>query len=110
VTFVSSYKYINELCDEKKFRKVPTGVFQQLRDAANDGLITVRIVDTEIKFDFLTAQGIFARGKLGYRSPRAHACIRTGCCSWHVRRYARHRHPASHEMGPTGQVRIFCAG
>ncbi|KAM0146394.1 hypothetical protein ACHAQE_010763 [Botrytis cinerea] len=40
ITFVSSYKYINELCNEKKFRKVPGGIFKELRDAANDGLIT----------------------------------------------------------------------
>jgi len=42
VTFCSDHRLINELCDEKRFRKVPSGIMKELRSAANDGLITVR--------------------------------------------------------------------
>ncbi|KAJ8125464.1 hypothetical protein O1611_g8175 [Lasiodiplodia mahajangana] len=58
VVLVNSHRLINELCDEKRFAKVPNGVLEQIRNGVHDGLFTTR------------------RGKLGDCPPHFDASVR----------------------------------
>lgn len=37
---VSNYELLNELCDEKRFSKQPSGALMQVRNGTGDGLFT----------------------------------------------------------------------
>ncbi|KAI2622619.1 bifunctional P-450:NADPH-P450 reductase [Xylaria nigripes] len=37
-----SHRLVNELCDEKRFVKIPTGPLEQIRNGVHDGLFTAR--------------------------------------------------------------------
>jgi cytochrome P450/NADPH-cytochrome P450 reductase len=39
---VNSHRLIDELCDEKRFTKVPTGVLAEIRNGVHDGLFTAK--------------------------------------------------------------------
>ncbi|KAI0180765.1 cytochrome P450 [Hypoxylon sp. FL1284] len=39
----SSHRLVNELCDEKRFLKIPRGALEQIRNGVHDGLFTARI-------------------------------------------------------------------
>ncbi|KAI1106415.1 cytochrome P450 [Jackrogersella minutella] len=43
VVIASSHHIINELCDEKRFIKIPKGPLHELRSGVHDGLFTARI-------------------------------------------------------------------
>ena len=40
VVVINSYELLNEVCDEKRFKKVPLGGLAQLRNGVGDGLFT----------------------------------------------------------------------
>ncbi|KXJ93884.1 bifunctional unspecific monooxygenase/NADPH--hemo protein reductase [Microdochium bolleyi] len=42
VVFCSSFALVDELCDEKRFVKIPMSALQQVRNGVNDGLFTAR--------------------------------------------------------------------
>ncbi|KAI0113523.1 bifunctional P-450:NADPH-P450 reductase [Nemania sp. FL0031] len=42
VVLVNSHRLINELCDEKRFAKVPKGVLEEIRNGVHDGLFTAK--------------------------------------------------------------------
>ncbi|KAI1174519.1 bifunctional P-450:NADPH-P450 reductase [Nemania sp. FL0916] len=42
VVFANSYRLINELCDEKRFTKIPNGVLEEIRNGVHDGLFTAK--------------------------------------------------------------------
>lgn len=44
---VSSYALVNELCDEKRFKKDIRGVLSQVREGVHDGLFTASGPDEE---------------------------------------------------------------
>jgi cytochrome P450/NADPH-cytochrome P450 reductase len=41
-TFVSSQELVNEICDEKRFRKIVGGPLKEIRAFAGDGLFTAQ--------------------------------------------------------------------
>lgn len=41
--FCSSVELVNELCDERRFKKIPFGGLAEVRNGVNDGLFTARI-------------------------------------------------------------------
>ncbi|ORY56856.1 cytochrome P450 [Pseudomassariella vexata] len=43
VVFCSTHALIDELCDEKRFKKVPTGVLYEIRNGVHDGLFTAML-------------------------------------------------------------------
>lgn len=42
-TVVSTHALVDELCDEKRFKKVPGSVLRQIRNGVNDGLFTAEL-------------------------------------------------------------------
>lgn len=42
LVFANSYRLINELCDEKRFVKIPNGVLAEIRNGVHDGLFTAK--------------------------------------------------------------------
>ncbi|KAI1129854.1 bifunctional P-450:NADPH-P450 reductase [Nemania abortiva] len=42
IVMANSHRLINELCDEKRFTKIPNGVLEQIRNGVHDGLFTAR--------------------------------------------------------------------
>ncbi|KAI1369012.1 bifunctional P-450:NADPH-P450 reductase [Xylaria arbuscula] len=42
IVFANSHRLINELCDEKRFTKIPNGVLEEIRHGVHDGLFTAR--------------------------------------------------------------------
>ncbi|KAI3323944.1 bifunctional P-450:NADPH-P450 reductase [Xylariaceae sp. AK1471] len=42
IVMANSHRLINELCDEKRFTKVPTGVLAEIRHGVHDGLFTAK--------------------------------------------------------------------
>ncbi|KAF4120958.1 cytochrome P450 / NADPH-cytochrome P450 reductase [Geosmithia morbida] len=43
VVFVSTHALADEICDERRFKKVPTGALTEVRNGVNDGLFTAHI-------------------------------------------------------------------
>ncbi|KAI1424799.1 bifunctional P-450:NADPH-P450 reductase [Xylaria sp. FL1777] len=42
IVFANSHRLINELCDEKRFAKIPNGVLEEIRNGVHDGLFTAK--------------------------------------------------------------------
>ncbi|KAI2465636.1 cytochrome P450 [Annulohypoxylon bovei var. microspora] len=43
IVFVSSHRLVDELCDEKRFIKIPKGALFEIRNGVHDGLFTAKI-------------------------------------------------------------------
>ncbi|KAK6063914.1 cytochrome P450 [Seiridium cupressi] len=43
VTVVSSHALVDEVCNEKRFKKVPAGALKEIRNGVHDGLFTAKI-------------------------------------------------------------------
>ncbi|KAJ2997809.1 hypothetical protein NUW58_g531 [Xylaria curta] len=42
VVFVNSHRLVDEMCDEKRFAKIPSGVLEEIRNGVHDGLFTAK--------------------------------------------------------------------
>lgn len=43
IVFVSSHRLVDEVCDEKRFKKVPNVVLAEVREGVHDGLFTAKL-------------------------------------------------------------------
>ncbi|CAJ2512010.1 Uu.00g076350.m01.CDS01 [Anthostomella pinea] len=60
----SSHRLINELCDEKRFIKIPKGALDQIRNGVHDGLFTARPNEP----NWAIAHRILMPARAGYRA------------------------------------------
>lgn len=127
--FISSYNLVNEVSDEKRFRKKISAGLKQVRNAAGDGLFTVcAFVSFGLRNSHSCPRHMFQKSRTGGSlvspmaslfptclRPSSHMCPRPPpyALLWdckhlqHVRRYDRHRLPARTEVG-TVRVPYHC--